>query len=238
MVGFFSLSGITSLVSSVFTFLLILVALVIFVGVAAGLAFLIGSMRTYKYTVVKLDRRINRKGEKVLFWLGIEKGGIVKNKKLKRRMFKLKKSRVYMSPQIEKPGGSSDVTSQDIPSIPNIKGGEVVFVEQLMDGKFVFLDPIDVDGQIKCRVTNEDVTEAVREYDSNIKHFSNPTKALLISIGIFAVIAFMVIILLWLQSKQLGESIKNLQPVMESVKQVTENLVRIRSAAVPSAAPG
>lgn len=204
----------------------------IFIGMCAGGAYLYGVWKRYgKYKIVIFDRRKNKAGQETLFWCGQDKAGIFYDKKLKKRFFRLQKNRVDMSPQIDKVEGIDTI---DIPSIPNLKGGEVVFLEKLAPKKYVFLDPITVEGRINLRITNEDTAEALREYDMNLKVIGNQNKALIIAMTIIAITGVVIGLMWMMQGKQMSE----VAQIFKEMLPTLHELVKARGAAVASTVPG
>lgn len=139
-------------------------------GAIVMVVWLFMKAKQYKhYTVHIYKRKRDKQGNETLVFVGVDKAAIKLDKKLKKRGLHLKRNNVVL-------GEEESVTfdenrNLDIPSIPSEQGGEIVFIEKLGPKKFAVGTPFIVNGKVEIMVSEADVAEAIRSFDTNAKYY-------------------------------------------------------------------
>jgi len=226
---FGSFGNIGGTLTKVLAYGLIFLVVIIF---AAGGAWLLALKKNFaKYAIHIYRRRKIKNGVENLFFVGTDKGGIIKDKKNKKTFFRMLKNKFNLEPGTNKDG------EFDILAIPNLKGGELIIMEEVSPKRFVFLDPIEIDGNIKLNVLPEDTAEAMREFDMNVRLSTNKNKELIVALSIIGVTGMVLVILLFSMSKQLIEFAKVMQEIAPIMQQTAANLAAAKSNVIASGVP-
>jgi len=201
----------------------------LFCGVMLGIAYLYMKNKLYKnYTVFIYKRKKDKEGKETLVFSGTDKAAIIKDKKLKKRVFKLKKNNVHLG---EEEGINFDENRNlDIPSIPSERGGEVVFLEKLGPKKFAIATPFLFEGNVQVVVTEADVAEAIRAYDINAKYFGGNEWSKWVGPIAFAVFAVLIIVLISVVLQKFDV----LKEVGDKLVEAAQIINAGRTSAVPS----
>ncbi len=210
---------------------ILIVVLMWLIGAAGivGLFYLYMKAKQYKhYTVHIYKRKRDKEGNETLVFVGADKGAVLKDKKLKKRVFKLKRNNVHLG---EEEGLNFDENRNlDIPSIPSEKGGEVVFVEKLGPKKFAVGMSFLVDGNVEVMVSEADVAEAIRAYDINAKYYGGKEWTKWIGPISFAVFAVLIIILFAV----LMQKFEVMSVIADRLVETAQILASGKSSAVPT----
>ncbi len=210
---------------------ILIVVLMWLIGAAGivGLFYLYMKAKQYKhYTVHIYKRKRDKEGKETLVFVGADKGAVLMDKKLKKRVFKLKRNNVHLG---EEEGLNFDENRNlDIPSIPSEKGGEVVFVEKLGPKKFAVGMSFLVDGNVEVMVSEADVAEAIRAYDINAKYYGGKEWTKWIGPISFAVFAVLIIILFAV----LMQKFEVMSVIADRLVETAQILASGRSSAVPT----
>ena len=122
-----------------------------------------------KYKVHIYKRQKNKEGQEFMVFVGVDKGAILKDKKLKRWSLHLKKRNYYLGE--EENAYFDENRNIEIPTIPSEEGGEILFVEKLGKRKYAIAEPFILEGGVVLRVTDADVADALRTFDLNAKYY-------------------------------------------------------------------
>lgn len=203
------------------------------VGTIGAVAYLFMLNKQYmKYTVYIFKRQKDNEGNYLPIFVGKDQARIKKDKKIKRWVFHVRKANIDLGE--EEGFETRDENRQlNVPSMPSEKGGEVVFLEKLAPRKYAFMEPIDIEGEVKVRVSEADIAEALRVYDVNTKLFSKNNQAL----WTFAIYVTFGVLIMILIAYTLNK-FEVLSDVASRLENVARILVQPTQAAVPSAAPG
>lgn len=223
------IGGLSQIMGNAFIIMVLTLAVC---SVIVGLVYFWMKRKRFKhYTVLIFKRKRDKEGRETLVFAGIDKGAIIKDRKLKKRIFKLKKNNVHL-------GEEESITydenrNLDIPSIPSEKGGEIVFLEKLGPKKFSVGTPFLVEGQVKVIVSEADVAEAIRAYDINAKYYGGREWTKWIGPISFAVFAVLIVILI----SVLLQKFEILREVGDRLVQAAQ-IVQTRSSTIPTNVPG
>jgi hypothetical protein len=169
------------------------------VAVVAGIAWLFMYNKQFSKTKVIVYKEYeDTNGNKVPIILDLkETGGIIKDKKLKKFVFHLRRRNIHMGESESGQDGVNEATGQlNIPTIPCEGGKDVLFVQQIGMKKYAFGRPFLVDSsQLKIKVTDADMAESIRGYDMNAKAFSKKDNPLLM-VGMVAIVAVVIMIMI------------------------------------------
>lgn len=198
-------------------------------AVIVGLVILFLKAKRYKhYTVLIFKRKRDKEGNETPVFVGTDKGAILTDKKLKKRVFRLKKNNVHLG---EEEGINFDENRNlDIPSIPSEKGGEIVFVEKLGPKKFAVGNTFLLKGNIEIMVSEADVAEAIRAYDINAKYYGGKEWTKWIGPISFAVFAVLIIILFAV----LMQKFEVMSTIADKLVQAAQIIQAGRGSAVPT----
>lgn len=166
-----------------------------FAGVSIGITIVLLKLKQYRhYLALIWKRKRDINGNEFPVFVEVDRGAIINDKKLKKRVFKLKRNNCHLG---EEEGLTFDENRNlDIPSMPSEKGGEVVFLEKLGPKKFAFGKTFVVGGTVKIMVSEADCAEAIRTYDINAKYYGGKEWTKWIGPISFAVFAVLIIILI------------------------------------------
>jgi len=193
MVDLANIGGIVAKYGNVFVFVLMWL---FGAGLLVGLVYLIMRNNQFKhYTTHIYKRKKDKKGNETMIFCGIDKAAILMDRKLKKRVFKLKKNNCHLG-EADGVKGLESEDSLDIPSLPSEKGGEIVFLEKVGPKKFAIANPLSIDGEIELKVTNLDIAEAIRAYDVNAKYYGGNEWSKWVGPIAFAVFAVLIIVLI------------------------------------------
>lgn len=227
------LDNIGPLVSRWGGILVITLMWVLVAAVMIGIAVFILKQKQYKhYTALIFKRKKDKEGKETIVFVGTDNGAIIKDKKLKKRVFRLKKNNVHLGEE-ENMNFDEDRTL-DIPSIPSEKGGEIVFLEKLGPKKFAFGNPCSVTGEIEVIITEADVAEAIRSYDINAKYYGGKEWQKWIGPISFAVFAVLIIVLIFI----VLQKFEILAKVSDRLVEVAQLVNTGKTSAVASGVPG
>jgi len=182
-----------------------------------------------QYDVMIWERFRDKKGNEIPTICGFDKGGVIKDKKLDKWVFHLKKTNLDMGEEELK--NFDENRDLDIPSIPGAKGKRVVFIEKLGNRKYGF-GKVEIEGSPKIIVSEADLAEAKRSYELFVKSFSkktNPMWAMMFYFGIAALTLVMIIVIL-----------QKFELIVEAAEyfQQGSQAMATKGAAVASNAPG
>lgn len=191
-----------SIPPQVYTILYIFIAAIAglaIIAVVAAIAWLFMYNKQFSKTrVIVYKEYTDTNGNKVPIILDLkETGGIIKDKKLKKFVFHLRKRNIHMG---ESESNQQNVDQETgellIPTIPLEGGKDIVFVQQLGMKKYAFGKPFLVDSsQLRIKVTDADMAEAIRGYDMNAKAYGKKDNPLL-AIGMVAIVAVVIMIMI------------------------------------------
>jgi len=222
-----------SIGSQVATVGLLIGGLIIVVGSIGTLVFLYYKNKEYsKYRVHVWKRFRTEDGREMPIIVDdSERGKVVRDKKLNKWVFHLKKANLDLGE--EELESYDEDRELDIPSVPHAKGGEVVFIEQLAKRKYAVGEPFVVEGNVKIRVTQADLAEAMRAYDLNAKAFGKQKNEL---IAFIIYIAFAVLILVLIM--MVLNKFETMAEWSDKWVEGARIMQGTQPGAVPSAAPG
>lgn len=208
--------------------MVIFIALFICAILVLAVYFYMQNKRYKRYKAFIFKRKHNKDGTKTLVFVEMDAGGILLDRKIKKRFFKLKKNKVHLGE--EETEDLDENREMDIPSIPSETGGELVFIEKLGPKKFAFADPNIVEGEVKVFVSEADCAEAIRSYDINAKYYGGKDWHKWVGPIAFAVFAVLIIVMIAvvLQRMEMFTS--------EGIRVIVESPGTI--AAMPSNVPG
>jgi len=167
----------------------------IFAGIAIGITVVLLKIKQYKhYKALIWKRKTDKDGNEFPVFVEMDGGAIIKDRKLKKRVFKLKKNNCHLG--VEEGLNFDENRNLDIPSVPSERGGEVVFIEKLGPKKFAMGKAFVVDGTVKIMVSEADCAEAIRAYDINAKYYGGKEWTKWIGPISFAVFAILIIVLI------------------------------------------
>jgi hypothetical protein len=201
-------------------------------GVVIAFAWIIMRAKQFKqYMVLIWKRKRDKEDNEFPIFVGIDKGAIIKDRKLKKRVLRLKRNNVHLG---EEENLEQDENRElDIPSIPSEKGGEIVFVEKLGPRKFALGRPFVIDGTVKIIVSEADCAEAIRGYDTNAKYYGGKEWTKWVGPITFAVFAILIIIMI----SVVLNKFEILDKVADKLVRTAEIMQAGRSSAVVSGAP-
>jgi len=181
-----------------YIFIAVVVCLVI-IALIGGIAWLFMYNKQFSKTrVIVYKEYVDTNGNRVPIILDLkETGGIIKDRKLKKFVFHMRKRNIYMGESEHGQDGVNEATGQlNIPTIPLEGGKDVIFVQQVGMKKYAFGKPFLVDSsQLKIKVTDADMAESIRGYDMNAKAYSKKDNPLLM-IGTVAICAVVIMIMI------------------------------------------
>lgn len=192
--------------------ILIGVILVIFAAAIFGIWWFYSQNKKYKKYMCIIWKRHKNDSTKteVPVIVGIDRGAYMKDKKIKKWVFHMRKANVDLG-QEERESLDEDRVL-DVPTVPLETGGAVVFVEKLGHKKYAVGQPFIVDGQVRIRVSNADLSEALRAYDINAAVYGKKTSWL--GPAMFIICAVLVIVLIAVVLNK-----------FEVLKEVSQNLI-------------
>lgn len=223
----------SNLASQVGVVALFIGGIVIILGCVGAAVFLYTKQKEYsKYKVHVWKRFKTEDGREMPVIVDDkERGKVIKDKKLKKWVFHLKKANLDLGE--EELANYDEDRELDIPSVPHAKGGEVVFVEQLAKRKYAVGEPFVVGGEVKIRITQADQAEAMRAYDMNARAFGKQKNELIAFIIYIAFAVLILVLIIMVLNK--FESISDFgDKWVEGAKILQET----RMQAIPSDVPG
>jgi len=150
----------------------------------------------------------------------ITKGGTFNDKKLKKKVYKIKGYSANFDPNYEE-------------FVPKNGSGDLIFYERVSDKSFVPLKPELIGKKIGMTVTSEDISWGINEFNANVrmagKGFWEQWGGM-ISIAIMFVVAISIIALLLNKFEVLSD-------VSNSLERVATTLAQAKTNTVVSAAP-
>jgi len=164
--------------NAVWWFIIGFIGILVCVIVFLFTRFIVLRSKYKQYVALIFKRKKDKNDKEYLVFVGIDKGAIFKDKKLKKWSLHLKDTNIDLGEDEGADGKRDENRELDIPSIPSERGGEVIFIEKLGPRKFAIGNPIDWDGQVKVSVSEADIAEALRVYDVNARYFGKDNSQL------------------------------------------------------------
>lgn len=210
--------------------LIIALMVLIFLGIIVGFSWVYLNRKQYKkYRALIWRRHKTDTDKEIPVIVGWDKGAIIKDKKLKKWVFHLKKLNIDLGE--EENARMDEDRDLDIPTIPYEGGGSVVFIEQLGPRKFGIGKPFIFKGNVEVLVSQADVAEAVRAYDMNAKYFGSDKMKWAGPLA-FMVFAVLIIVLIAV----LVNKFEVLKETMDIALKISQN--NNAAGAIASGAPG
>lgn len=187
------MDGAQSLLVEVGRYFILIIIIILFLLVLTGLIWFYYRWKRYKKcNVFVWKRHKTADGKEMPVFVAWDKGAPIKDRKLKKWVFHLKKFNVDLGEESNE--DMDEDRDLNLPTIPQENGGTIIFVEQISPRTFAVGRPFIFEGTVKVLVTEADVAEATHSFDINAKYFGN-SKWQWVGPIAFAVFAVLIIVL-------------------------------------------